>query len=162
MALVDELYDSREAEFIKSIYQGDVESHPILMRVLGSKIIESEKILVSNALDIIMLVCMNASFAHSTEECNKVAMIIHRNIHNDRPLPYLLDDQGMKFAEKTLIALTFFRPAMEHRHMTQGAPLPSFYRDTSRSIMNKYEHEDVADNHERWEAFLSEMFLVTT
>lgn len=159
MALIDELYNSQEAEFIKAIYQGDDESHPSLMKTLGSKIIDSSQILVSSSIDIVMLVCMNASFAHSTEECNKVAMILHRNIRNDNPLPYLMEDQGMKFAEKTLIALTFFRPAMELRHSRRGAPLPSFYRDASKAIFDKYKHEDVADNHERWEAFLLEMFL---
>lgn len=159
MVLIDELYNSQEAEFIKSIYQGDADSHPALMKALGSKIIDSNKVLVSNTIDIIMLVCMNASFAHSAEECNKVAMILHRNIKNDDPLPYLMDDQSMKFAEKTLIALTFFRPAMESRHVLQGAPRPDFYRGASKAIFDKYQHEDVADNHERWEAFLLEMFL---
>lgn len=159
MALIDELYNSQEAEFIKSMYHGDVDSHPALMQAMGSKIIDSTQILVSSSIDIVMLVCMNASFAHSPDECNKVAMILHRNLRNEQPLPYLMDGQDLKFAEKTLIALTFFRPAMEARHARQGAPLPSFYRDASKAIFDKYQHEDVADNHERWEAFLLEMFL---
>lgn len=159
MALIDELYNSQEAEFIRTMYQGDEESHPLIMQAVGSKIIENTQILVSSSIDIVMLVCMNASFAHSPEECNKVAMILHRNLRNEQPLPYLMDDQSMKFAEKTLIALTFFRPAMELRHARQGAPLPDFYRQASKAIFDKYQHEDVADNHERWEAFLLEMFL---
>lgn len=160
MALIDELYTEKEAEFIKSIYHGDEDSHPVLMKSIGSKIIGSDKILVSSAIDIIMMVCMNASFAHTPTECNQVAMIVHKTINSNFSLPYFLDDQGMVFAEKSLIALTFFGAAMERRHTHQGAPPTGFYRDMSKAIMNKYEHEDVADNHHRWEAFLSEMFFV--
>jgi len=158
MALVDELYDGEDAERIKAMHQDGESSRYVLMQAIGSKIIESEKILVSSSLDIIMMICAGANFADSDEECAKVAMIVQRNIRNDNPLPYLMDGQTLQFAERTLIALTFFTPAIQHRHTRNGAPPPEFYRDVSKAIFTKYDHEDVAVNHERWEAFLSEMF----
>ena len=160
MALIDELYSPEDCKRIKALYSEDVDSRAALMQAFGRRIIESQSILTSKPLDVLALICMTASFADSATECQTVALIIHKHIKTTNPLPYLLDDQGIILAEKTLTSLAFFMPAMEHRHRYRGAPSPDFYRRASKLMFSRYEHEDIAAHHEQWESFFAEMFLI--
>lgn len=160
MALIDELYSPQDCKRIQAIYSEDPESRASLMQAFGRRIIENESILTSKPLDILALICMTATFADSPTECQTVAVIIHKHIKTTNPLPFILDDHGITLAEKTLTALSFFLPAMQHRHRYRGAPSPEFYRKASKVMFARCDHEDIAAHHEQWEAFFSEMFLV--
>lgn len=159
MSLIEELYPPYESERIKALYGEGGSSKQYLLESIGLKILDSDKILISSPLDILYIICSLAKFADSEEECQSVALIIHSRIHDKNPLPYLLDDRGIVLAEKTLIALSFFSTAMERRHLKKGAPKPDFYRACSKKIFSDNNHHDIADHHEQWESFLSEMFL---
>lgn len=159
MTLIDELYSTTDIERIKLLYSDDDVSKKLLVTVIGSKIVESEKILVSSPLDILYFICSLATFADSEEECQYVAATVLTRIQEKNPLPYILDDRGIVLAEKTLIALSFFNNAMIYRAKYKGAPKPSFYREYSKKIFTNNSREDVAEHHEQWEAYLSEMFL---
>jgi hypothetical protein len=160
MALIDELYDADDSSRIKLLYSSDPSSRDLIMRAIGDKIIASpEKILTSKPVDILGLICSTASFASSKEECFAVAIIVNKGLSYPNPLPYLMDDHGFSLAEKTLTALSFFRKAMERRTKYHSAPSPDFYRKASKLLFQKNDHEDIAEHHEQWEAFLSEMFV---
>ena len=159
MTLVDELYSPEDRERIKLLYQDSEESRKLLIRSFGSKILDTDKVLTSSPLDIMYFVCSLASFADSEEECHFVATVVYKRLKEKSPLPYMLDDRGLILAEKTLVALSFFLPAMEYRHKKKGAPKPDFYRSMSKNIFSINEQECVARHHEQWESFLSEMFL---
>ena len=159
MALIDELYDSGDCEKIKLLYSSDPSSRDSIMQAIGYKILDSEKVLLSKPLDILSLVCCTASFASSKEECQTVAIIVHKGLNYENPLPYILDDHGFKLAEKTLTALSFFRKAMEKRTKYHGAPSPEFYRSASILLFKKNNHLDIAEHHVQWEGFLNEVFL---
>lgn len=156
MRLIDELYDEKSAELIKVLYSEDPEQ---LYVTFGTKILEkSEVFLSSKPLDIITMLCMTASFAENKEECHDVAIIVFNGLKRENPLPYVLDDKGMILAEKTLIALSFFKSAMEKRER-KGAPPSSFYRNLSKTLFIKNDQENIAEHHEMWESFLSEIFI---
>lgn len=159
MALIDELYTPEQCSIIKSLYSDDADARHQLMISFGSKIIESDKILTSPAVDIIALVCTTATFARSTTEPHQVAVMVHKHIIDEDPLPMLSRDHGLLFSEKALVALSFFGPAMSHRHQRRGAPSPDFYRQASKLMFRRHDLDDIADNHERWESFLSEVFI---
>jgi hypothetical protein len=159
MALIDELYESSECEKIKLLYSADPSSRDAIMHAIGYKIVDSERILLSNPLDILSLICCTASFANTKEECQTVAIIVHKGLTYENPLPYLMDDFGFRLAEKTLTALAFFRLAMERRTKYHGAPSPEFYRSASILLFKKNNHLDIAEHHLKWENFLNEMFL---
>jgi hypothetical protein len=159
MALIDELYDSSDCEKIKMLYSADPSSRDSIMQAIGYKIVESERILLSNPLDILSLICCTAPFANDKEECQQVAIIIHRGLTYENPLPYIMDDFGFKLAEKTLTSLSFFRKAMEKRTKHQGAPSPEFYRSASILLFKKNDLPSIAAHHINWENFLNEMFL---
>lgn len=159
MSLIEELYTPGEGERIKALYEDGGKSKQYLLEALGIKILDSDKILVSSPLDILYIICSLAKFADSEEECQSVALIINSRIRDKAPLPYLLDDRGIILAEKTLIALSFYSAAMNYRAVKKGAPKASFYRACSKKIFADNNHQDIADHHEQWESFLSEMFL---
>lgn len=159
MSLIEELYDEKSVKMIRSLYENDTESNDILLAKIGSRIIEkSETILLSKPLDIFTLVCMTANFAESKEECQTVSFIIFKRLKDKNPLPYILDDSGILLAEKTLTALSFFRPAMEKR-AKKGAPTPEFYRRSSKIIFSNHGYDSISNNHEKWETFLEEIFI---
>lgn len=159
MALIDELYTPEQCTRIKALYAEDVSSRSVLMKAFGQKIVENEGILLSKPLDILALICMTASFAHSPLECQTVAVIIHKHLMDVNPLPYVLDDHGITLAEKTLVSLSFYYSAMEKRHKRRGAPSPSFYRQASKIMFSRCNQPEIAEHHEQWECFFSEMFL---
>lgn len=159
MALIDELYTAEECEKIKALYSEDVGSRKTLLKSFGQKIIENDNILISTPLDILCLICMTANFAYSETECQTVAIIVHKHLRTLNPLPYILDDHGFLLAEKTLVSLSFFLPAMIHRSKRRGAPSPDFYRKASKLLFSKNEHTEISENHEKWECFLCEMLL---
>jgi hypothetical protein len=160
MALIDELYAPEECERIKAIYSEDVSARQSLMQSFGHRIIANENILTSKPLDILALVCMTATFASSPLECQTVAVIVHKHILDADPLPYVVDDHGITLAEKCLVSLSFFLPAMERRHKRRGAPSPSFYRNASKIMFSRCDQQAIADHHEQWESFFAEMLLM--
>jgi hypothetical protein len=160
MALIDELYAPEECERIKAIYSEDVSARQSLMQSFGHRIIANENILTSKPLDILALVCMTATFASSPLECQTVAIIVHKHILDADPLPYVVDDHGITLAEKCLVSLSFFLPAMERRHKRRGAPSPSFYRNASKIMFSRCDQQAIADHHEQWESFFAEMLLM--
>lgn len=159
MSLIEELYSPGEGDRIKSLYEEGGSARKSLLEALGVKVLDSEKILTSSPLDILYIICSLAKFADSEEECQSVALIIHSRIRDKNPLPYVLDDRGIVLAEKTLVALSFYSAAMTYRAVKKGAPKPSFYRACAKKIFSDNDHQDIADHHEQWESFLSEMFL---
>ena len=162
-SLIEELYNSRECEHIKKLFKDDVSVHNIIKKAIGEKIIltHEKKILTSNSLDIIYLICLTSNFATSDDECNRVAITIHQYIKctDDLILPYLHLDYGLVFASKTLLALSFWAKALEHRWRYHGAPSPKYYRQISKHIFKTHGQEDISLHHEQWEAFLGELFI---
>lgn len=159
MTLIEELYSSDAVDLIRDLYRDDVEAKESFYEAFGNKIIQSQdKILLSKPLDILMLICSTAKFASSKDECSHVAVMVYKRIKEPNPLPYVLDDRGMDLAEKSLISLSFFKPALMAR-WRKGGPHPDFYRDYSKRIFDSEGYGDVARHHESWESFFSEFFI---
>lgn len=158
--LIEELYSEKECIIIKEFFDEESLKKTIL-NAIGSKIvIEKDKILLSNPIDILYLVCLTSKFASSDDECYRVAMTVHQYFSKPKLiLPMLSEDQGLAFATKTLIALSFFAKSLEHRWKHHGAPTPAFYRKISKATFATHGQEDIAAHHEQWEGFLGELFV---
>jgi hypothetical protein len=159
--LIEELYTDKECKTIKELFLEDTRNRLSLKEAIGNKIIiEKDKILTSNALDIICLLCLTAKFAVSEDECHRIAITVYQFF--DKPnnqIPSLITDEGLIFASKTLTALSFRVKAMEKRWKYHGAPSPSFYRKVSKTIFQSNGQKDIAAHHEQWEGFLGEIFI---
>lgn len=160
-SLVDQLYDIKNSEALKYIYETDPSSRISIKEAIGSKLItDKDKIIVSNAIDALFLICLAAKFADSEDECNRIAITLYQyHDVSNQPLPCLLTDAGLKFANKTLIALSLYPQAVERRWKYHGAPKPTFYRKMSKTIFISQGQKDVAAHHEQWEGFLGEVFV---
>jgi len=158
-ALIDELYGPEDCNKIRSFYKEDNSLHTALRQAIGEQItLKSKKILISNPVDIICLVCLTAKFASSEDECHRVGITVCQLIDEPNPLPYVHRDEPLTLANKSLISLSFFYNALEHRFRTRAAPSPSFYRKISKEIFKSNKQKDIAEHHEKWEGFLGEMF----
>ena len=159
MTLIEELYSQKAIALIKELYYDDVEAKEAFYSAFGNKILETQhKVLMSKPLDIIMFICSTAKFSSSPEESSYVAVMIYKRLKEPNPLPYILDDKGLDLAEKILISLSFFKPALYAR-WKRGGPHPDFYRSYSKSIFVSEGLEYVSVNHERWENFFCEFFI---
>jgi hypothetical protein len=160
-SLVDQLYDLKNSEALKALYETDLESRPSIKQAIGAKLItDSSKIIVSNAIDALFMICLTAKFADSEDECNRVAITIYQYHDKTRELiPSLLSDQGLLFASKCLISLSFYPQALEKRWKYHGAPRPDFYRQLSKTVYNTFDQKDIAAHHEQWEMFLGEVLV---
>jgi len=159
--LLEELYTPNECKIIQEFFSKEETLKQTIVEAISTKIIlEKDKILVSKPLDILYIICLRAEFATSEEECLRVATTVYQHFDKpQRPLPMITEDFGLSFANKTLIALSFFASALEHRWKYHGAPLPAFYRNISKNTFNAYGQPDIASHHEQWEGFLGEMFV---
>jgi hypothetical protein len=159
MTLIEELYSSNAVDLIRDLYKDDLSAKESFYEAFGNKILQSsEKVLLSKPLDILMLICSTAKFASSKDESSQVAVIVYKRIKEPNPLPYVLDDRGMDLAEKSLVALSFFKPALMAR-WKKGGPHPDFYRSYSKRAFDSSGYYDVAEHHEQWENFFSEFFI---
>lgn len=159
MALIEELYSSEAVNLIRDLYYTDLSARQSFYQAFGDKILQSQdKILSAEPLSILMFICCTASFASSEEESNQVALIVYKRLKERNPLPYIMDDRGIDLAEKILVSLSFFYPAMLKRHQ-KGAPSPDFYRQYSKKIFETNGYLEIANNHERWERFFLEFFV---
>lgn len=161
-ALIDEIYTEQECSHIKAFFSEDSSLRDIIKKAIGDKIIlSSEKILLSNPLDIVYLICLTSKFATSDDECHRVAITVFQFIEKiDDSLPYLSEDGcSLLFANKVLMALSFRVKAIEHRWKYRGAPSPSFYRQLSKQIFTNNGQADIAKHHEQWEGFLGELLV---
>lgn len=160
-SLIDQLYDAKNCEALKNLYETDPSSRPSIKQAIGSKLItDPTKIIVSNAIDALFMICLAAKFADSEDECNRVAITIYQ--YHDKTkemIPSLAGDYGLVFSSKCLIALSFHPQALEKRWKYHGAPKPDYYRQLSKSIYKTFDQNDIAAHHEQWEAFLSEVLV---
>lgn len=159
MTLIQELYSQKAAELIRDLYYEDVNARESFYNAFGNRIFETrEKILLSKPLDIMMFICSTAKFSSSPEESQQVAVIVYNRLKEPNPLPYVLDDLGIDLAEKCLVSLCFFKPALLKR-WKKGGPHPDFYRNYSKQIFESNGMYDISNNHDKWENFFSEFFV---
>lgn len=159
--LIEQLYDSKECGAIRTLYKEDKSVHSLIREAIGTKLVTgSEKIVTSNPIDVLCLMCLTSKFASSEDECYRVAVTVYQYFDsNENMLPMITEDEGLKFASKTLIALSFKAKAVEYRWKYHGAPSPNYYRNASKVVYKRHNQTDIAEHHEQWEGFLGELFV---
>jgi len=158
--LIEELYTKEEQESIKKLYSGDESVHELLKKAFGQKILaEKEKVLITNALDVLCFMCLNSPFADDENECYTVAVFVYKNMKTFNLLPLVTEEHGINLASKILVSLSFFKDRLIRRMNRYGYPGPEYYRKVGKLILKQHEHKNIAAHHEKWEAFLGEIFI---
>jgi hypothetical protein len=159
--LIQELYDSGEQQNIKKLYKDDPSLHELIKKALGQKILEKkDKILTTNALDILCFLCLNSPFADDENECYTVSVLLYKNIKTLDILPLVTEEHGLNLASKCLVSLSLFSDRLEWRRQRYGYPGADYYRKVSTLILKQYDHNNVAKHHRLWEQFIGEMFTL--
>ena len=160
-SLVEQLYNYENCKALQTLYKTDILLQPSIKQAIGAKLItDSSKIVISNAIDTLFMICLTAKFASSEDECNRVAITIYQyHDKTNQILPSIISDIGLKFASKSLMALSFYPQALEKRYKYHGAPKPKFYRELSKTIYKTCDQNDIAAHFEQWEAFLGEVLI---
>ena len=159
--LIEQLYNLKNCKALKDLYETDPETRPSIKQAIGSKLITAtNKIITSNAIDALFMICLTAKFADSEDECNRVAITIYQYHDKTKALiPSLVDDRDLVFSSKCLISLAFFPQKLEKRWKQYAAPKPDFYRQLSKAIYKTFDQNDIAAHHEKWESFLGEVLV---
>jgi hypothetical protein len=158
-ALIEQLYSENECNIIRNFYNTDSTVRPLLKEAIGSKVItQQDKIIISNAIDAICLMCMTARFASSEDECCRVALTVYHYYNKVQNMnPSLAFDGGINLANNIFICLSFYPQSIEQRWKRRGAPSPAYYRKISKTIFSNHGFKDIASHHENWEAFFREV-----
>ncbi len=159
--LIEQLYDSKDCEYIKTLYKEDPSCRLALKEAIANKVVLSkDKFLKYRPIDVLCMICLSSDFASSDDECYRVAITIFQYLNKPKNiLPSLVEDKGLQFASKTLIALSLFHQALEKRWKFHAAPSPSYYRQVSKATFAQYGQNDVSLHHEKWEGFIGENFV---
>lgn len=159
--LIQELYTKDEQQDIEKLFKDDASIHDCLKKALGSKILEKkEKVLITNALDILSFLCLNSPFADDENECYTVSVLIYKNIKTIDILPLVTEEHGLNLASKCLVSLSLFRDRLEWRRQRYGYPGTDYYRKVSKLILKQHDHNNIARHHKLWEQFIGEMFIL--
>lgn len=158
-ALIEDLYTPKECDIIRDLYKEDKSSNISIREAIGTKLITShDKIVTSNAIDAICLICLTAKFAESEDECHRVALTVYQYYDKTNKMhPSIVTDHGLDLANKIFIALSFYPQSMARKWKRYGAPSPSYYREISKTIFKNNGSEDIASHHENWETFFGEV-----
>ena len=159
--IIEEFYNLNEQDAIKFLYANDNTSHKLIGKAVGNKLVTAyDTIITSDLLDCLYLICLTATFADSDDECFRIANTICQFYNKtNNILPSLIEDRGLLFASKTIIALSFYPQSLEKKWKNQGAPSPSFYRNVSKNIYKNNNQKDISAHHEQWELFLGEVLV---
>lgn len=161
-SLIEQIFNQKECEAIRSLFLDEPSNQKIIAKAISAKLItDNAKIITPNStVDVLYLICLSSKFADSEDECLRVANIIYEyRTEVTNMLPSIVYDRGLKFANKTLIALSFYPQALEKQWRQRGAPTPSFYRNVSKTIFKNHKQQDISSHHEQWEQFLSEVLI---
>ncbi len=159
--LIEELYTGGEQQNIKKLYRGDPSIHDLLKKAFGQKILEKkDKILLTNALDVLSFICLNSPFADDENECFTVSVLLYKNIKTINILPLVTEEHGLNLASKCLVSLSLFPDRLEWRRQRYGYPGADYYRKVSILILKQHEHANIAKHHKQWEQFIGEMFTL--
>lgn len=158
MELLDELFSEEKSKALDKLAQDDSQKIRLsVARHVGKTLQEQGLVLAPSTEQLFALMSM-ANFADSDLECVYVAGVIRHLLPRKDILPYAIDHKGYELASRCLVSLGLFYKAMERRTKKQGAPEPSFYREIGKSTFSQIGAQDVSNNFERWEGFMSEVF----
>jgi hypothetical protein len=159
--LIEELYNGEEQQNIKKLYRSDSSLHDLLKKAFGQKILEKkDKVLLTNALDVLSFICLNSSFADDENECFTVSVLLYKNIKTLNILPLVTEEHGLNLASKCLVSLSLFHDRLEWRRQRYGYPGGDYYRKVSVLILKQHDHNNIARHHRQWEQFIGEMFIL--
>jgi hypothetical protein len=159
--LIFQIFDEKKAKLLSELYQDDISESAKLSikQFIGQELGNSDKIIIGNELNQLILLTSQANFISCDEEPVAVGVMMFYCMKQTDVLPKVTEQRGKSLAAKCLISLSLFKPALERLSVRYGAPSPSFYKDVGIATMKEQGYPSIATNFERWNSFLHERFI---
>ncbi len=155
MKISNELYGENNARAIETLMDDKV-SQGVLLQRMGMDLLHNDSVLISPSLEQMMLIFSVPSFNKTDEEVVFVAQTATKYLKVRNILPLASEQSGYDFAARTLISCGFFLKALERRYERHAAPSPDFYRERAKKEFERIDREDVAENFDKWTAYMNE------
>lgn len=156
--LISQLFDKKQVKQIQNLWE-DESCHKVISEVIGQEIAVSKNIIVQHELNQLILLASRADFIKIEEEPVTVAAMIMTCMKTQDIFPSLEKHTGKDFTSRSLVALGFFRPAMQFNYEHRGAPKPEYYGGVAKMLLKNDDMNALADNFDRWTIFLAENFV---
>lgn len=155
--LVSQVFTQQEANNIKKIYK-DGDCNTLLLDVIAEKLINCKKIVTSQSLNQLVLICFLNKKIISDSEPITVASLLRFVLQKSDPFPSLNKHFGVDFAARTFVCTNLFIKGMEARTNRFSYPKPEYYKEVAkiRFIQNNMDY--MAKNWNSWEYFFLEYF----
>ena len=151
--LIGKLFSPQQSPHVTKLAKSE-DTRRLIIQEVGHKLLEDQSFMPS-PIDQLLAIASLAHFADD-DECQAVAGIIYRHINDLDVLPAVSVHHGKELAERCLIGLSLFAPAMEKRSYWRGAPPTDFYRRVGRQNFHIAGMESLSNHFIYWESFLSE------
>jgi hypothetical protein len=156
MDIVKQIVSVEETKAVHNLLQDD-DSKFMMLKSLGQRFLQKDEIFVIDSPGQIMLLIANAPFLHSDTECIQITHIIQWGMKKVNIFPMVTEHKKQDLAYRCLLALGFFKKAMEKRTQYRGAPTINFYREIGIQEFKRIGFEEVSQDFIKWEGYLSEI-----
>lgn len=156
-ALIEKLFTHGQVDGIRKLWE-DKSCRHIIEQQVGSKLLENQEIIQESPWVQILCITSLALFASDDQECVMIANIINWGMSQKQILPLVSEHKGKDLAYRCLIALSFYRKAMERRHNRCGAPSLIFYQRVGEQTFHQLDLLEIESHFDKWTSFLPEVF----
>lgn len=158
--LIYQIFEESKAKLISSLYEDNLsdDAKSSIKQYIGKELANSDKIIVGNDLNQIILINSQANFISTEAEPVEVSVMLFYCLKQVEILPQVTLHHGRELASKCLISTSLFKSALDARSKRFGAPSSDFYTNVGKTTLIQEGMVDVAAHFENWNAFLFERF----
>ncbi|MEK6825437.1 MAG: hypothetical protein AABY00_01490 [Nanoarchaeota archaeon] len=182
MELIKEVFPEKNSGALSQLWK-DEETRHLLLRQIGRALFDNpKKVFLQEYTNQLIALLSQANFSHKDIECVHVAHLMRRLIPSSESSSHILpsyitykynldalrgqssrnqkqiSETHKDFGARCLVSLAFFHQALEEKYHRSASPPTHWYRDQGKTALFHAEMNEVRDNFERWEAYLSERF----
>lgn len=159
-SLIYQIFEPKQAKLLSDLYNNEsVEGKQIIYQVITSQLARSDKIVLGQELNQLVLLMTEAHFLLSEEEPLQVGVMLFWGLKQTDILPKISENSGKSLGAKCLVSLSLFETALQRKCSRFGAPSPSFYRDIGKAVLKTEKMEEVSLNFDRWTNFIGEHLI---
>lgn len=181
MGLIEEVFPNQNPATLKTVWDDVSSRHLILQKIGQALYAQPQQFFTQDPTNQLIALLSQARFQHTAQECVHVTSLMMNALRLNSQQPDILPHFARyireldhlsgaradnahqvthvrkKFGGSCLVSLAFFYDAL-HKREKVGYPSPEWYREQGKHALYHAEMEEVTNNFERWEAYLSERF----
>ncbi len=159
-SLVSQIFEPNQAKLLVDLYKNESkEGKEIIYETIAKQLASSDKVVIGNELNQILLIMSESHFLLSNEEPLQVSAMMFYCLKQEDVLPKVTENSGKNLGAKCLVSLSLFEPALQSLCNRHGAPNPSFYRNVGKAVLGSENMREVSLNFDKWVHYIREHFV---